>query len=129
MSAARIDSSGAVAILDGMADPDEIITEDDVQDAKKLARYLARCLKQTAELQRRANPRRIDFEDVTVSTAGAVVSLEHGFGGRVRWWVVGWQSAAVTAPYLVESTTATTDRTLVLRSYVAGAATIRVEAA
>jgi hypothetical protein len=73
----------------------------------------------------------VDFE-VNVSTGGATVSLNHGFGAPVRWYVVHWGkeegvAAPTAAPALVMSTTSTTN-TLILASYVRGKAVIRVEA-
>lgn len=130
MSAARIDSAGLVKVLDGRAEPDEVITAEDVQDAPKLARLFARTLSMVASLRRAWAPRRIDFEDVPVSTLAAEVSLAHGFNGRVRWWICGWQSSGTTAPILRESTATVSDaNTLVLQSYVAGTVCIRVEEA
>lgn len=129
MSAARIDSDGGVTILDGRAEPDEIITEGDVQDPAKLARRLAEVSKSIADLRRAFVPSVRDYEDIPVSTAGAVVQLEHRFGGRVRWYLVGWQSAGTAAPILKEETSLTTNDTLALMSYVAGTACIRVESA
>ena len=129
MSAALVNSDGAIRSLDRQAGADEIITEADVQDPAKLARSLAAAYKALAALRRAWAPRRLDFEDVPVSTAGATVSLEHDMGGRVRWHLVGWRSPGTSAPILKEETDLTTDRTLVLMSYVAGTATIRVEEA
>lgn len=126
---ARIESDGAVVQLDGRTEPDEVVTPEDAADTSKLARLLARVLKDIATLKRRWAPQFIDFEDVVVSTAGASVTLAHGFGGRVRWHLVGWQSSGTSAPVLKEDTTNTTATTLVLLSYVAGTATVRVEEA
>ena len=62
--------------------------------------------------------------------AGAEVALEHGLGGRVRWWICGWRSSGTSAPVLRESTSnVPNDTTLYLQSYVAGTACIRVEQA
>ena len=127
MSAAKV-NAGKMVVLDGRAEPDEVITEKDVQDASKLARSLRSVSKTLAELRRRFAPRRIDFEDIDIGIAAALVTLEHGFKTRVRWWVVGWQGSAAVSPDLRERTF-TTDTTLVLRSYVAGLVTIRVEEA
>lgn len=128
MSAAKVNGT-KVTILDGRADPAEIVTEQDVQDASKLARGLGRVARDLAGLLRRFNPSRVDFEDVAVGAAGASVTLEHRFSGRVRWWLVGWQATGTTAPILKEDTTNSTSSALVLLSYVAGTACIRVEAA
>lgn len=128
-TAARVEASGKMVPLGPKAQADQTITEADVTDTSKLTKLLVKLLTDVAALRRRFAPRRIDFEDVPVSTAGAAVNLEHGFGGRVRWWIAGWQSSGTAAPILKESTTLTTNSTLSLQSYVAGTATIRVEAA
>ncbi len=126
MSAAKITATKAV-VLDGKADAPEVVTTDDVQDPEKLARGLQRMARDLAALRRRFNPQRIDFEDVVVPAAGASFSLEHRFGGRVRWWVVGWQAFGSVVPLLREDKASTTSSTLVLISNAAGTATIRVE--
>ena len=128
MSAARINGT-TVTRLDGKAEPVNVVTEDDAKDAGKVARAIAKLQVDSAGLRRRFAPDRIDFEDVAVSTAGATVTLQHGLAGRVRWWVVDWVCATNVAPILRKDDTNTTDSTLVLLSYVAGTATIRVEAA
>lgn len=121
--------AGAVKALDGRAEPDEVITEKDVQDAAKLARALSAVTKAIAALKRKWSPRVIDFEDVLVATSGAPIQLSHGFG-RVRWWVIDWvpTSPGTVAPILYRSDDSTA-QTLVLLSYVDGIASIRVEEA
>jgi hypothetical protein len=132
MSAAKINGT-TTTVLDGKASADEVVTEADVQDAPKLARMLVRLLATVADMRRAFSPRRIDFEDVAVSTAGAQVALQHNFGGRVRWWIVGWTSSGTSAPILRElaptAPAAPDPNTLYLQSYVAGTACIRVEGA
>lgn len=93
MSAARIDTAGRVTVLDGRAEPDETVTEQDVQDAPKLAKLLARLLQNVASLRRTFSPRRIAYE-VAAGSAGALTQLAHNFVGRVRWHVSGWQTTA-----------------------------------
>lgn len=100
-----------------------------MQEPAKLARLLCRILKDVAALRRRWAPRSVDFEDVVVGSTPTTHSFEHNFGGRVRWWVVGWTSLTSTAPILLESGTAITSKTLVLLSYAAGTMTLRVEEA
>lgn len=129
MSSARIASDGAVTVLDGRSEPDEIISTPDIEDPVKLARRLAVMSKDIAGLRREWRPSLLDFEDTPVSTAGAAVQLQHSFGGRVRWWVVDWECASNAAPILRKDDSSTTSDTLVLKSYVAGTATIRVESA
>lgn len=128
MSAARIDSAGKVWNLDGRVEPDENITELDVQDPAKLSKLLGRVLASQATLRRNFVPRRLDFEDVAVGTLAAAVPLQHGLNGRVRWWIVDWTSSGTAAPVLRRGA-ATDSNTLVLESYVAGTATIRIEEA
>jgi len=127
--AARIAADGKVTQLDGRAAPAEVVTEADVQDPAKLARLLGRMLSDEAALRRRFAPARLDFEDIPVLVTGDIVQFHHNFGGRARWWVVGWQCATNVAPILREDVTLTTTDTLVLRSYVAGTVTLRLEAA
>lgn len=127
MSAVTVPSIGKAKALDGRAAPDEVVTEENVQDPKKLSELLVRLLRDVASLKRRFSPRRIDFEDVAVGGAGATVSLQHNFGGRVRWWIVDWSDASGTRSNIYRDTTLTTANTLVLVSLVVGIATIRVE--
>lgn len=133
MSAAKVDSVGKVTNLDGRAETDEVVTEADVQDAKKLSRLLVRLLSTVATLRRQFAPRRIDFEDVPCFTLGTQIALQHNFNGRVRWWVVGWQSGGGSAYILRElavAAPASPDaNTLYLQSFTAGTACIRVEEA
>jgi hypothetical protein len=128
VSAARIESDGKVRQLDGKAEPAEVFNEEDAKDSAKVARQMARLLREVAALRRQYVTRRIDFEDVTVGSGGASVTLEHGFGGRVVWWVVDWADVGGVSHNFAKSP-ATTDNTLVLYSYISGTATIRVEAA
>lgn len=127
--AARITSAGRVYQLDRAAEPDEIITEEDAKDAPKLARLLVRILRDLADIKRRFFPRRIDFEDRAV-TSGDVLRLTHGFGGRVRWWVVEWQPTTPGDVALFErATSGTNTNTLALAVGNSGTATLRVESA
>jgi hypothetical protein len=127
MTAARIDSAGTVRQLDGRAEPDEVVTVEDVADPAKVARLLGKLLADVAAGHRRFAPTRVDFEDVAVSSSGADVSLQHNLGGRVRWYLVG-STVNVTSLY---EATSTTDDTLVLNVTSAsnGYASFRVEAA
>lgn len=92
MPAARVDASGNVTLLDRPPQPDETITPEDAADQPTLARTLSKLLKDVASLLRRANAKRIDFEDVIVGANGASVKLPHHFDGRARWSVVGWDT-------------------------------------
>lgn len=70
-----------------------------------------------------------EFE-VTCGTSGATVALVHNYRTTVRWYVVDWRSTAVfpTLPsgHSLTRHTTTTDNELVLASYSAGVAVIRV---
>lgn len=139
MPAAKISSSGVVRQLDGRKTSTQQLAPEHVQDPQRLARELNELRDKAAEQDRKHDPRRIDFEDL-VCTSANTLRLVHGFGGRVRWWVVDWTSTGtplvdsvgdttnVYSPMLVK-TTATDANTLVLQSYVSGVATVRVEEA
>lgn len=96
-----------------------------------MARILRSIFRRLSELEGRSPPAGTEFE-VSVSTAGASVRLEHNFGCQVRWTLVDWGktdtgAAPVTSPDLVRDATKTTVNVLYLNSYVAGKAIIRVE--
>jgi len=92
LTAAKVTST-SVASLVRPASADEVVTESDVQDPKTLARLINQLRKDAGVLVRERQPRRIDFEDVTLSANGTQVRLAHQFGGRARWSVIGWQAA------------------------------------
>jgi hypothetical protein len=124
---ANIDSSGNVRQLDRRPDLDETITPDNVTDPKALARLLTKFFRIVVLLQRMWTPGRLDHQDRAVDGTGTTLyTFAHNLGGRVRWWVVDWTGSA--GPQLVKDV-ATDDNTLVLRSYVAGTVTVRIEAA
>lgn len=129
-SSANIDTSGRITQLDGKAAPDEVVTEDDVKEASKLARILFRILKELAEIRRRWWPRKLDFTDMTLDAAGTLFYLPHDFNGRVRFWVVDFRVVgAAGAPIIQRDATETTPNVLALRSYKEAEVTIRVEEA
>lgn len=84
-----------------------------------------------AELEARVPGEAVEFE-VSCSSGGTKVYLHHNFNGPVRWYVTDWltDGLGATPPAsghsLAHDTTSTTN-ILVLRSYVAGRAVIRVE--
>lgn len=119
-----VNSAGVITRLGIRRQPDRTTTTADVQDPEKLARAVQALEKATATA---STAKSVDFQDVAVSPAGALVSLPHGFGTRVRWWLVDWESSGTSAPVLKRDATSTND-TLVLASYVAGTVTIRIEA-
>lgn len=126
MSAAKIDSAGKVVQLGPKPTPEETVTAEDVQDPAKLAKLATRILAALANLRRQWAPGRLDFEDLACDGAGAALTLQHNFAGRVRWWVTDWTSGSSACPILIRGTETTAD-TLVLYSYQAGTATLRVE--
>lgn len=123
--------------LDGKREPDELITPERLDDKPRVARWLTQLLRDVESLKRRWAPRRIDHEDRKVDATGGdglnatKFRFAHGFGGRVRWWVTDWQGVAAPALVLDTATsgTGTDANTLVLRSYVTGTVTIRIEEA
>lgn len=139
MPAAVVRSTGVMRTLGGRAGPTQQLTADDVGDQERLAREVNELRGKAAEQDRKHDPPWIDFEDVLCTSANTI-TLQHNFGGRVRWWVVDWTSTgtplvdsrgdtlSVYSPMLVK-TSATTTEKLVLQSYVGGTATIRVEKA
>ena len=129
MSAADIESDGTVKQLDARAQPETVVTAEDVQDAERLARMVQVIVAHVRALERPWAPRRIAFKDVTCGTSGATITLHHGFGSAVRWWVVDWQISGASGAPILQRYTGTDENTLVLWSDKAGVATIRVEEA
>lgn len=137
MSAANVASSGVISTLDGRAPSDIVITSRDVGDPERLARMMQEHARKLAVIERRWSPKRLDFVDYAVS-GSSDIRLDHGFGGRVRWWIGQWRATSTAAnfiPLLMESAS-TNDNTLVLSNLdiagvgrFAGTVTIRVEAA
>jgi hypothetical protein len=125
---ARIDRAGKVHQLDRPAEPDELVTEEDVMDAPKLARILVRILKDIATIKRRFWPRRTDFEDREV-TSGDTLRLPHNFNARVRWWVVDWIPTTPGDIPVFERSATTTTRVLALDVGNSGLVSVRVEVA
>jgi len=123
-AAAIVDANGKLRMLVDPAEPNVEVTEDQVRDVPTLARMLAFVMRKLALHERRPCPRRIDHEDVVVNGDGVTEYLfPHGFGGRVRWWVVD----AITSAGALSRSASTTDEVLVLVSGAAGTVTVRVE--
>lgn len=111
--------------LDARSVPPEQVTEEQVGSTKRLAELLGRLLVAVTELRRAWAPQRLDFEDLAVTTTA--FSLEHRFGGRVRWWVVDWQPTTPGSAATFERHSSTTSDALWLTPANAGTVTIRVE--
>lgn len=125
---ARITSANRVYQLDRAAQLDERVTEEDVKDAGKLARFLMRLLADVGALKRRFWPRSLDFEDRVFDATGTTTyAFNHGFGGRVRYWVV--EGSGFSAAPNLRKHSSTTGTTLVVTSTVAGTATVRIQEA
>jgi hypothetical protein len=122
---AVVSSAGVVTAYRAKA-PDRTVSSQDVQDPEQLARLIQEQRQTLHGLP--PGRREIIFEDVATGTAGALLSLPHGIGGRVLWSVVDWASTAGGAAPILEKDDTTSNDTLVLASYVAGTATIRIEA-
>lgn len=126
-TAAIVRPEGPPRSLVSSREPDEEVTDQQLSEAGYMVRLFMRILREVSALRRRFVPSRIDFEDRAVGT-GTYESFAHGFGGRVRWWVV---DAAGTTPELIriDPDTLTDKNTLVLYSGQATTCTIRVEEA
>lgn len=127
MSTALVSVSRPSRQLDAKATPGETVSEKDVQEPARLAELLGRVVTAVSELRRAWSPKRIDFEDLAVTTAA--VPLEHRFAGRVRWWVTDWSPTTPGAAPTFERNSATTSDTLWLKPANAGTVSIRVEEA
>ena len=108
------------------------VSEADVGDPKKLAETLRLALARISELEAQVPGSGVEFE-VTLPTGGSTVSLAHGLSGPVRYYVTQWGHgnntySPMAAPVLARDDTSTDD-VLVLRSFVAGNAIVRVEPA
>lgn len=108
------------------------VQDEEVKDPVKLAEILRGILRRITDAEAAIPPEALEFE-VEVSTAGALTTLCHNFHAPVRYWVTYWTALrdgtpAIAAPVLVSDITSDDDN-LVLKSYVAGRAIVRVEPA
>jgi hypothetical protein len=132
MSSALVEENGRTRQLDKPAQAEQVTTAEDVQDPETLARLVQQLRTEVATLKRAFSPKRIDFDRVSV-TGGAVipqaVSFQHGLNGRVRWWVIGWESSVADKLDIIEraSNPASTATTLVLNVYATGRLSLRIE--
>ena len=112
------------------------ITEADVGKPDILAKQMNALHLEVAQATQavRAHPEQapVTFKNVVCGTAGAKLYLQHNFGRFADFVTVKWAgSGTTTAPILVSdeldgATANTSANILVLRSYVAGTATIRL---
>jgi len=106
----------------------EMTLTRDNSTADLVAEKVSALTDEARESARRGAAPFIDFEGVACGASGAEVAIRHGLGGRVRWWVVEWETNS-TSNFALRKSTAkdATDSVLYLQSYVTGTATIRVE--
>lgn len=101
------------------------VSERFVDDPNRLSELLSDLEARVAQLEAKELPEAVEFE-VDVGTAGAPVQLNHNLDCPVRFFVTSWKSSTNNPPSLLLDTSSTTFM-LVLRSYVAGRAIIRIE--
>ena len=104
------------------------ISRKDIENPDKLVDVLNAIGRVVYSLTRFVDPPFVEFEDVDVPGGAAEVTLPHGLGGRVRWWVTDWTCTSAATPILRKLTSKTTNDVLVLLSNQVGTATIRVQA-
>lgn len=102
----------------------QLVSEADVSDTRKLTELFRDLIGRVVALEAKDVPEPYEKE-IDVSTAGATVTLQHSFGCPVRWYVTHWKNATA-GPSLVWNSASDSNH-LVLASYVAGRAVIRVE--
>lgn len=120
--------NGKARQLDQLAQPDEQVTEEQVQDPRRLSRLLMSLVRDVARAKRRWWPRFVEHEDRTVDATGTTLHrFAHRLDSRVRWWPVDW-TGATAGPRLVRHSSSDKD-TLVLVSYTSGTLTLRIEEA
>lgn len=109
------------------------VQEEEVKSPSKLAEILRLLMARVSKLEAVTAPEPVEFE-TEVPSAGSTVSLAHNLNSQVRFSIVFWtkvQAGAAyptAAPVLIADETSTND-VLVLRSYVAGRAVVRIEPA
>jgi len=128
-----IDVTGVITTTRRFVSLAQNVSEDEVKLPAKLAEILRSVLRRTSELEANQVKGGVEFE-VEVGTLGALTSLAHNLKGPVRFTIVYWTKVRAgsvyptTAPILIADETSDAN-TLVLRSYVAGRAIVRVEPA
>lgn len=127
---ANIDADGNVTQLDRRPEPDENITEAAVKSPAMLAKFLLRLFREVSLIKRRWMPQRTDFKDiVSIGTAMSpvTVSLNHGYGAPVVWWIVRVTGLGAGSLKLAEELSTSTENHLDLSLMFSGTLTIRVE--
>lgn len=122
--------NGLIQRLDGRGTQNADISETDVTTPKTLVRILRTLLADVAALKRRFAPRRITYRDVLVDGTGTKkLRFPHDFNGRAEYTVTSWKATAPPGTADLQFDSTSDARTLVLVSYKAGVASIRVEEA
>lgn len=108
------------------------VREEDVKEPGKLAEVLRQLSRRLTAVEAAIPPEATEFE-VTLGTGGALTTIAHHLNSAVRWYVTQWSQVGgtaypVKAPQLVQDASSDAN-SLVLRSYVAGKAIVRVEPA
>lgn len=119
-----IGSNGILAKARRFVSTSPAVSEADVTEPKKLAEILRNLCSLVAKLENKSGPEAVEIE-ADVSTGAAKVYLRHSLNSPIRFYVTHW-SNSTGAPSLVWSSDSTPDM-LVLKSYVAGRAVIRIE--
>lgn len=124
-----ISKTGLVAKFRRFVSQASNVQESDVKDTTKLADLLRSVMRRVSDVEARLPPEAVEFEVDCPATG--TVSISHNFGTAVRWYVTTWtQTDNVAYPEagaeLVQDATSSAN-TLVLRSYRAGRAVVRVE--
>lgn len=106
------------------------VQDEEVKDPVKLAELIRQLQKRVADLEAVSPPEGIEFE-VNCGSGGAATRLFHSMGGPVRFYLTHWQPLTggflTAGPELIADPATSTADMLVLNSYVAGRAIIRVE--
>lgn len=100
------------------------ISDDEVADKHKLAEIIRALGRRVSELEARTPPEAVEFEVIT--PAAGYVTITHGMGTVVRWYIVDWLPTSLgTAPSL--ELFSTTSDSITLYSASGGVAVVRVE--
>jgi hypothetical protein len=108
------------------------VQDEEVRNPSKLAEILRGMSAQLSGLEALVPSEGLEFE-VNVGELGSPVTMNHGFGVPVRWWVTAWLNpdggyTPMGSPWLVQDASSDLN-TLVLRSYMTGRAVVRIEPA
>lgn len=98
--------------------------DQDIAQPSRLAEAFRDVQDRLAALEGKSGPEAAEYA-LVAGTAGARLTVYHGFGSPVRWWVTD-VSSAVAGPSLVRDDTSDAN-TLVLRSYVSCSIVLRIE--